>query len=91
MKALDRLLYRPLEGCLQGVLIGIFLSLAPATRLADRTGREWAIALTPVWLGLMVLTIPLGIICSLPMTVLKGPCWQYPSEVRGSGRTAWDS
>lgn len=91
MNVLDLLLFRPLEGCLQGVLLGIFLSLSPSTRLAERAGRGWAIALTPVWLGLMLLTIPLGIIYSLPMTMLKGPYWQYPPEFRGAGRTAWDS
>jgi hypothetical protein len=79
----DYLLIRPLGALINGFIIGMYLPLTTATLLAKKAGRVWAMLLTPIWLALMLLTIPLSIVYCFVMVMVKGPFWQYPPDQRG--------
>jgi hypothetical protein len=78
----DYLLMRPLSGCIHGVMIGVLLPLTLASLISLKAGRVWAILLAPLWLALMVITVPVGVIYSFWMTMVKGPLWHYPPHQR---------
>jgi hypothetical protein len=79
----DYLVGRPLSAIVQGTILGVMLPLSAASRLGLRAGRVWALVLTPVWIGLMGITIPGALVCCFVMVMAKGPYWQYPSDKRG--------
>jgi hypothetical protein len=83
MKTLIEYLFsRPLSGCLQGLIIGIFLPFALASKVEEKAGRGWSLILYPVCMVLVVVTVPLAVIYSLVMTIAKGPYWHYPLDKR---------
>jgi hypothetical protein len=83
-KLIEYFFSRPLSGCVQGLIIGIFLPFALASKIEEKAGRGWSLALYPVCMVLVVLTIPLAVVYSIVMTIAKGPYWQYPPDKRVS-------
>ena len=85
MKALEFLVTRPVSGVVQGLVMGLMLPVALANLLAQKAGGILSLVLAPLWLAMMVLTIPACIVyCSL-MVMVKGPLWQYPPDKRDMG------
>ena len=80
---LDYLVNRPLNALFNGTVMGLLLPVTMAHRLGEKAGRVWAILLTPVWLVLIVIAIPLCIVYCFVMVMWKGPLWQYPPDKRG--------
>lgn len=73
---------RPISGLIQSTILGLLLPFTLASLLKQRAGRPVAIVLAPVWLVLILVTIPAGILFCIVMVMAKGPLWQYPPEKR---------
>ena len=79
----DYLVVRPLSAVVQGTILGVMLPLSCASLVGLKAGRVWALALAPVWIGSMVITVPGSLAYCLAMVMAKGPRWQYPPDKRG--------
>lgn len=54
----DYLLQRPISGCLQGLIMGAMMPLTVASLLSQKLGLWSAILLAPLWVLLLLITIP---------------------------------
>lgn len=79
----EYLVDRPLGALIQGGIIGVYLPISIAGLVTEKAGYVAALLLLPVWLCMMVVTIPASIVYCFVMVMAKGPLWQYPPEQRG--------